>query len=452
MPKKNDIVKIKITDMTLAGMGVGRTDDGYILFVPMSAVGDVLTVKILKALSSYGYGKIEEILSASPSRTESDCAVFSKCGGCVFRHIKYEDELKIKKNLVDEQFARIGRFDIRCEDIIPSPAVNGYRNKAQFPVGKDENGVFFGFFASHSHRIIKCENCSLHPDFYEDILLSIKDWADRFSVSVYNEETGSGLLRHVYIRDGRKSGEIMVCIVSAGKIPKSDKLVECLKKTGLNIVSVVLCVNNKKGNEILSDKFINLYGKDFMTDELCGIEFDISPRSFYQVNHDGAEKLYSVAKEYAELHGDELLVDLYCGTGTIGLSMAKDVKKLIGIEIVPDAVNNAEKNAARAGILNAEFICSDAGKAAVKLAKENLSPDVIVVDPPRKGLSDDVIDAISEMAPSRLVMISCNSATAARDAKKLYEKGFDLTKLCAVDMFPRTGHVECVMLMTKVHN
>ena len=308
MPKKNDIVKIKITDMTLEGMGVGRTDDGYILFVPMSAVGDILNVKILKALSSYGYGKIEEILSASPSRTESDCAVFSKCGGCVFRHIKYEDELKIKKNLVDEQFARIGGFDIRCEDIIPSPAVNGYRNKAQFPVGKDENGVFFGFFASHSHRIIKCENCRLHPDFYEDILLSIKDWADRFSVSVYNEETGSGLLRHVYIRDGRKSGEIMVCIVSAGKIPKSDKLVECLKQTGLNIVSVVLCVNNKKGNEILSDKFINLYGKDFMTDELCGLEFDISPRSFYQVNHDGAEKLYSVAKEYAELRGDELLV------------------------------------------------------------------------------------------------------------------------------------------------
>lgn len=450
MPKKNDIVKIKITDMTLEGMGVGRTDDGYILFVPMSAVGDVLNVKILKALSSYGYGKIEEILSASPSRIESDCAVFSKCGGCVFRHIKYEDELKIKKNLVDEQFARIGGFDIRCEDIIPSPSVNGYRNKAQFPVGKDENGVFFGFFASHSHRIIKCENCSLHPDFYEDILLSIKDWADRFSVSVYNEETGSGLLRHVYIRDGRKSGEIMVCIVSAGKIPRGDKLVECLKKTGLNIVSVVLCVNNKKGNEILSDKFINLYGKDFMTDELCGLEFDISPRSFYQVNHDGAEKLYSVAKEYAELRGDELLVDLYCGTGTIGLSMAKDVKKLIGIEIVPDAVKNAERNAVRAGILNAEFICSDAGKAAVKLAGSSLSPDVIVVDPPRKGLSDDVIDAISEMAPSRLVMISCNSATAARDAKKLYEKGFYLTKLCAVDMFPRTGHVEAVLLMSKV--
>ena len=449
MPNKNDTVTIKITDITLEGMGVGKTDDGYVLFVPQTAPGDIIKAKILKTLSSYGYAKIEEIITPSADRIEVDCPVFSKCGGCVFRHISYEKELEIKKNLVDAQFERIGGLDVRCEGITPSPSENGYRNKAQFPVGRDEKGLYFGFFAQHSHRIIKCENCALHPKFYEDILIAIKKWGDRYDISAYNEETKKGLLRHIYIRDGRQSGEVMVCLVATGNTPKTKELINLLLNANPSIVSVVLCINKKEGNEILSDTFRVLYGKEYMTDTLCGVEFDISPRSFYQVNHDGAEKLYGIAADYADLTGNETIIDLYCGTGTIGLSMAKKAKKLIGIEIIPDAVKNAAENASRAGIENTEFICADAGKAALELAARGIKPEVIIVDPPRKGLSDDVIKAISDMSPEKVVMISCNSATAARDAKKLDEVGYKADKMQAVDMFARTGHVECVVCMTR---
>ncbi|MGN1095460.1 MAG: 23S rRNA (uracil(1939)-C(5))-methyltransferase RlmD [Eubacteriales bacterium] len=447
MPRKNDIVTIEIKDLTFEGFGIGRTDEGYVLFVPQTAPGDIIKAKILKPLASYGYAKAEEIITHSKDRTVTDCPVFSKCGGCIFRHIKYEKELEIKKNLVDEQFSRIGGFSLQCDGITPSPKVNGYRNKAQFPVGMDGDGIYFGFFAPHSHRIIKCDSCPLHPPFYKDVLDAVKKWADAYSVPAYDEESGKGLLRHIYIRDGRASGEILVCIIAKRDIPHKKELVASLSGTGLNIVGVVICINEKMGNEILSDRFETLYGKGFLTDTLCGVKFDISPRSFYQVNHDGAEKLYSLAAEYADLRGDETLIDLYCGAGTIGLSMAGRVKKLIGIEIIPDAVENARKNAARAGITNAEFICADAGRAALDLAAKGIKPDTIIVDPPRKGLSDDVIEAIYKMSPRKIVMISCNSATAARDAKKLSERGYCPTKIHAVDMFPRTGHVETVVLL-----
>ena len=449
MPNKNEIVTIEITDITLEGMGVGKTAEGYVLFVPMTAPGDIIKAKILKTLASYGYAKIEEIITPSKDRVAVDCPVFAKCGGCVFRHISYEKELEIKKNLVDAQFERIGGLDIRCDGITPSPEVCGYRNKAQFPVGRDENGLYFGFFAQHSHRIIKCESCALHPTFYTDILAAIKKWGDRYKISAYNEETKEGLLRHVYVRDGRASGEVIVCLVATGNTPKTKELTAALLAANPNIVGIVLCINKKEGNEILSDNFRVLYGKGYMTDTLCGVEFDISPRSFYQVNHDGAEKLYGIAAEYAALTGNETIIDLYCGTGTIGLSMAKKVKKLIGIEIIPDAVKNAAANAARAGITNAEFICADAGKAALELAERGIKPDVIIVDPPRKGITDDVIKAISDMSPERVVMISCNSATAARDAKKLDEVGYKAAKMQAVDMFARTGHVESVVCLTR---
>ena len=452
MPNKNEIVTIEITDITLEGMGVGKTEDGYVLFVPQTAPGDIIKAKILKALSSYGYAKVEDIITPSKDRIKVDCPVFSKCGGCVFRHISYEKELEIKKNTVDSQFERIGGLDIRCDGITQSPEENGYRNKAQFPVGRDEKGLYFGFFAQHSHRIIKCENFALHPAFYTDILSAIKKWGDRYNISAYDEATKKGLLRHVYIRDGRSSGEIIVCLVATGNTPKTKELINLLLAAAPKIVGVVLCINKKEGNEILSDDFRVLYGKGYMTDTLCGVEFDISPRSFYQVNHDGAEKLYGIAAEYAGLTGSETVIDLYCGTGTIGLSMAKYAKKLIGIEIIPDAVKNAAANAKRAGIEHAEFICADAGKAALELAARGINPEVIIVDPPRKGLSDDVIKAIADMSPEKVVMISCNSATAARDAKKLDTVGYKAVKMRAVDMFARTGHVETVVCLTHTFN
>ncbi len=450
MPKKNDIVSIEITDLTPEGMGVGKTD-GYVLFVPKTAVGDVVRVKVVKALSSYGYGRVEEIVTPSSDRQPVDCPVFTSCGGCLFRHITYEAELAIKKSWVENHFARIGKFDVSCDAILPSPAEAGYRNKAQIPCGKGADGSpVFGFFAPHSHRIVPCDACRLEPDFYAPLIRAVAAWMKEARVESYDEETHRGLIRHVFLRDGRVSDEIMVCLVVNGrKLPQEAALVAAIRAANPRVTSILLNENRKPNNEILGTYCRTLWGKDAITDTLCGLEFDISPLSFYQVNHDGAERLYGVAREFAGLTGNETLIDLYCGVGTIGLSMARDVKKLIGVEIIPEAVENAAANAARNGIENAEFFCADAGEAAKKLAADGIRPDVILVDPPRKGCSPDVIDAIAEMAPAKVVMVSCNSATAARDCAALAERGYRLDALRAVDMFPRTGHVESVVLLSK---
>lgn len=450
MLKKNDIVKIEITDLTAEGMGVGK-HEGYVLFVPKTAIGDVIMAKVLKPLKTHGFAKCEEILTASADRTAVDCPVFQKCGGCLFRHISYDAELKMKKSWVDEHFRRIGKLDITCDTIIPSPSEKGYRNKAQIPCGKDAAGnPAFGFFAPHSHRIIPSENCALQPDFYGDIIKTTESFMKEYHILPYDEETHKGLLRHVFIRDGRVSGEVMVCLVCNGeKIPHSEKLVKMLTECNPKIASIILNVNKKPGNEILGQTCITLYGKDTITDTLCGLEFDISPLSFYQVNHDGAEKLYAVAAEFAELHSGETLLDLYCGVGTIGLSMVKNAGKLIGVEVIDAAVENARRNAAKNDIHNATFFCADAGEAALKLADAGETPDVVIVDPPRKGCGEDVIDAMKIMNPKRIVMVSCNSATAARDCARLAQIGYFPTKMRAVDMFPRTGHVETVICLSR---
>ncbi len=450
MLKKNDLVTLKIEDLTNEGMGVGRVD-GYVLFVPKTAVGDVIEARVLKPLTSHGFAKCEKLLTPSPDRVKVDCPVFMKCGGCLFRHISYDAELRIKKSWVDGHMKRLGGLDIVCDRILPSPAEIGYRNKAQIPCGKNNAGKsVFGFFAPHSHRIIESEHCALQPSFYGKITEIVEAFLTAYQIAPYDEETHKGLVRHLFIRDGRQSGEIMVCLVVNGnKLPHSDKLVDMLLSTGLNITSILLNINKKPGNEILGRETIVLHGKEGITDTLCGLSFDISPLSFYQVNHDGAEVLYGVAAEFAELTGEEILLDLYCGVGTIGLSMAKKAKKLIGVEVIPAAVENAKKNAAKNGIENAEFICADAGKAAETLAAEGIRPDVVVIDPPRKGCGEDVISAMAKMSPRRIVMVSCNSATAARDCKRLSEIGYMPTKMRAVDMFPRTGHVETVVLLSK---
>ena len=450
MLKKNDIVTLTITDLTNEGMGVAK-HDGYVLFVPKTAVGDVISAKVLKTLTSHGFAKCEKIITPSPTRTNVDCPVFSKCGGCLFRHITYEAELAIKKNWVDEHFRRIGKLNIACDTIIPSPCEYAYRNKAQIPCGEDKDGnPAFGFFAPHSHRIIPSGNCLLQPAFYTDIIKTVETWMKEYGVKPYNEKTHKGIFRHLFIRDGRVSGEVMVCLVAnVDKLPHADTLVKMLRETNAKIASIVLNVNKKPGNEILGLQCITLYGKDTIRDTLCGVSFDISPLSFYQVNHDGAEVLYRTAAEFAELHNGDTLLDLYCGVGTIGLSMAGKAGKLIGVEVIPAAVENAKENARRNGVANAEFICADAGEAAAKLASTNMKPDVVIVDPPRKGCGEDVIEAMKTLSPKRIVMVSCNSATAARDAARLAEIGYVPIKMRAVDMFPRTGHVECVVCLTR---
>lgn len=447
--KKNDLISpLEITDLTSEGFGVGKYN-GTVIFVPKTAVGDIISAKILKPLASYGYGKCEAILTPSADRCEPGCPVFTKCGGCLFRHIRYDAELRIKKSWVEENFKRIGNLPISCDTILPSPEVNGYRNKAQIPCGIDSNGMpAFGFFAAHSHRLIPCEACCLQPDFYPAIIRCLTDWMVQYGIKPYDEQTQTGTVRHLFLRDGRDSGEIMVCIVAnADSLPHTDALVCSLRKVNPKIASIVLNVNRKKGNSILGEKCVTLWGKDTITDRLCGLFFDISPLSFYQVNHDGAELLYQTAADFAALSGTEVLLDLYCGVGTIGLSMAKKAARLIGVEVIPAAVENAGRNAARNGIRNAEFICADAGQAARQLIEAKIFPDVIIVDPPRRGCDTSVLDAIIKMSPKKIVMVSCNSATAARDCAYLSEHGYTVTKLRAVDMFPRTGHIECVALI-----
>lgn len=452
MLKKNQIEEAEITAMSSDGNGIAKID-GMVVFVPYTAVGDKLKIRIVKVQKNYSFGIIEEILQPSPDRVDDHCPVYKKCGGCAFRHISYEAELRHKAEFVQSNLRRLGGLDPVMLPITPSPLVQGYRNKAQYPIREYDGKIEAGFFAKRSHRVISCASCDLQPAFFEQILEYTKQFLEEYHISAYDEQTGKGKVRHLYIRYGEVSGEVMVClVVNSERLPHAAEYVEGLLKVCPQVVSVVLNINREQNNVILGQKCITLYGKDTIEDTLCDVRFELSPLSFYQVNRQAAEKLYRLAAEMAQFEGNELLIDLYCGAGTIGLSMASKVRELIGVEIVPDAVENAKENAKRCGVENARFICADAKEAAAQLAAENLHPDVIVVDPPRKGCDLEVLQAISAMAPKRLVMISCNSASLARDCKELEALGYHLEKAAPVDLFPRTTHVETVCLLSKLQS
>ena len=451
MLQKNQIIPLTITDITHQGQGVGH-HEGIAVFVPMTAVGDQLKVRVVKVLKNYCFGKVEEILSPSPNRVENDCPVYRRCGGCSFRHLSYEEEQRFKNNWVFENFRRIGGVDLPQVPLLPSPKEEGYRNKAQFPVQKKDGKVAIGFYAPRSHEVIPCVDCRLQPPSFARILTEIQGFLERENISIYDETTGKGLVRHIYLRYGEVTGEIMVCLVINGKsLPKEGHLVKRLLEVEPGIASVILNTNTKNTNVILGKECRTLYGKDHITDLLCDVKVDISPLAFYQVNRSSAENLYRKAAEFAALTGEETLVDLYCGAGTIGLSMAGQVKELIGVEIIPEAVENARSNARKNGVKNARFLCADASQAATALADEGIRPDVVVVDPPRKGCDLPVLEAIARMAPSRVVYISCNSATAARDCAEFAKLGYRAVKAQAVDLFPRTCHVETVVLLSKLN-
>lgn len=452
MLKKNQIEEAEITAMSSDGNGIAKID-GMVVFVPYTAVGDKLKIRIVKVQKNYSFGIIEEILEPSPDRVDDHCPVYKKCGGCAFRHISYEAELRHKAEFVQSNLRRLGGLDPVMLPITPSPLVQGYRNKAQYPIREYDGKIEAGFFAKRSHRVISCASCDLQPTFFEQILEYTKQFLEEYHISAYDEQTGKGKVRHLYIRCGEVSGEVMVClVVNSERLPHAAEYVEGLLKVCPQVVSVVLNINREQNNVILGQKCITLYGKDTIEDTLCDVRFELSPLSFYQVNRQAAEKLYRLAAEMAQFEGNELLIDLYCGAGTIGLSMTSKVRELIGVEIVPDAVENAKENAKRCGVENARFICADAKEAAAQLAAENLHPDVIVVDPPRKGCDLEVLQAISAMAPKRLVMISCNSASLARDCKELEALGYHLEKAAPVDLFPRTTHVETVCLLSKLQS
>ncbi len=450
MIKKNDIITLEITDISSDGNGVGRYNN-IAVFVPMTAIGDVCKVKILKVLSAYCFGKVEEIITPSPDRIENLCPNFSKCGGCDFLHISYEAEKRAKTAFVKGCFERIGKITVPVNDCKSCDKVHRYRNKAQFPVRKDENNTAVtGFFAQRSHRIIPCNDCLLQPELLNEIAEYIVSRLNQLGIKAYDEEKLTGLIRHIYFRYGEVTNQLMVCLVSTKrKVWNIDVLVKDLVEKYPMIATVVLNINDKNTNVILGEENIVLYGNETIEDVLCGVKITLSPHSFYQVNREGAENLYTIAKDALKLTKNDILLDLYCGAGTIGLSMADEVKTLVGVEIIPEAIENAKENAKQNGITNARFICSDAGKAAQLLVKEGFRPTAVVLDPARKGCDENTLNAVLEMAPSRIAMISCNPSTAARDCKYLAENGYKVEFIQPFDMFPRTKHCECVILLTK---
>ena len=448
--KKNDEITLDVAALTSQGSGVGHFD-GFAVFVEGAAVGDRLTVHIIKVKASYAVGFIKKILRPSPDRVEPACPVFERCGGCAFQHIGYEAECVYKRKRVEDALQRIGGFDIAIDEILTTPHTLHYRNKGQYPLALGSDGkTRVGFYAKRSHRVVDCRDCALQPPEFAALLNVIVRWAAESGVTVYDEETGRGLLRHIYLRKGFSTGDVMVCLVATEQsLPRTDVLTDALRRENPNIKSIVLNVNAARTNVVLGQECITLWGDDFITDTLCGLTFRLSPLSFFQVNPAGAELLYRKAAEFAALTGEETVLDLYCGTGTIGLSMAAKAKQIIGVEIIPQAIENAKENAARNGISNAEFFCDDAGGAAKRLQESGIRPDVVVLDPPRKGCSEETLRAVAGMEPQRVVYVSCDPATLARDCKLLRDLGYELQQAVAVDMFPRTVHVETVCLLCR---
>lgn len=455
--KKNDIVRLTITDMTSDGSGVGKLDTGEVVFVPDTAVNDICDVKILKVKKNLCFAKIEKIIEKSEHRIEPKCPVSTRCGGCVYRHISYEEEMRVKHKKVYDAVTRIGKIDgEKVKAIVGADfdRTDRYRNKAQIPVAIGKNGdVEMGFYSRHSHRIACCDDCLLSPEIFTQISKTFKEFISKYKYLVYNEENHSGKIRHLYLRIGEKTGEVMVCVVVNGKsFDHQEELFNSIIEKYPQVKSIVINVNREKTNVILGLENIVVFVKESITDVLCDLEFELSPLAFYQVNRIQAQRLYEKARDYADLHGDEILMDLYCGTGTIGLSMAKSCKELIGVEIIDKAIENAKKNALHNGITNARFICSDATKAGVQLEKEGLSPDVVIVDPPRKGLTPELIDTIVKMSPKRVVYVSCDPATLARDLKQFEEQEYSVKEITPFDLFPRTHHCESVALLIKGEN
>ncbi len=454
MLAKNSEIELNITALGNDGEGIGRSGDGITIFVPGAVPGDVILAHITKVKKTYAYGIVKEILTASKDRVEPKCPVASKCGGCTLQHLSYEKQLEYKQNKVRDCIERIGGIvDPPMEPIVGAENTYFYRNKAQFPVGTDKDGnPVIGFYRRHSHDVVNNPDCVIQAPVNGGIMKAFSEFMVENSLSSYNEETGKGLIRHVYTRVGFATKEVMVCIVANGKeIPNAAGLAERLsgvcKEHGLNLASLVLNVNREKTNVILGKETITLYGKDHITDKIGDVAFNISPLSFYQVNPEQTKKLYDLAAEYAGLTGNEVLWDLYCGIGTISLYLSRKAKKVYGVEIIPEAIENAKENARINGIINAEFFTGASEDVAPKLP----TPDVIIVDPPRKGCDEKLISTILEVKPRRLVYVSCDPATLARDLKILTAGVFTLNRVRPVDQFIHSGHVETVVLLTRVN-
>ena len=448
MLEKGKVYEAVICDYTAEGQGVAKIE-GCAVFIPNAIAGETCLVRIEKVQKTWAAGKITQILERSPHRVNRECPVAKLCGGCDFWHMDYTEESRLKADRVRQALNRIGGENLEEVPILAAPDCHGYRNKAQYPVSSEKGRVFAGFFKAGTHQVIENKRCLILRSESDKVKGIVIDYVNHYRITAYDETTGKGLLRHIYVRRGAVSGQVLVCLVVNGrKLPHIEDLIARLQQVP-GFTSLVLSVNTKPGNTVLGDEYITLYGPGYIEDTLCGLQFRLSPRSFYQVNHHQAQRLYEAAIAQAQITKNDLVLDLYCGVGTITLAMAKAAGKVIGVEVVEQAILDARDNAQRNGIENAEFFCGDAGKAALELEQKGIIPDVVVVDPPRKGLNGDAIEAMTKMQPKRIVYVSCDPATLARDVALLKEKGYKVASAQAADLFPRCAHVESIVCLCR---
>ncbi len=444
--EKNKIYRARVEGYSSEGLGIARIQ-GQVVFVHRAVRGEECDILVLKVLKNTAFGKVVSVEQPSVHRQEPDCPYYGKCGGCDFRHMDYEEELWAKRRRVQDAITRVGGAAVTVETIHGAVTTERYRNKVQFPVG---DGPAIGFYQARTHHVVDVTDCLLQPEEAGRIRQAVAEYLTTYSVPVYDERTGRGLLRHLYVRTNR-AGESLCCLLVNGeKLPQETALVELLRTAVPQLHGVVLGVNRKRNNVILGDRYRTLWGEDSLEETLCGHRFRLSVPSFFQINRDQTEVLYARALAFAGLTGTETVVDLYCGIGTISLTMAEKAGQVIGVEVVPEAIADAKENARRNGLEHkTRFACGDASQLALQLEREGLRPDVVVVDPPRKGLAPDVVQSIARMAPQRVVYVSCDPATMGRDVKRFAEQGYLARKAEAVDLFPRTAHVESVVLLTK---
>ena len=446
--EKNRIYRAHIDGYSSEGLGIARID-GQVVFVHGAVRGETCDVLVMKVLKNAAFGKIAALADPSPARRQPDCPYYGRCGGCDFRHMSYEEELWAKRARVQDALTRIGGAEVTVEEILGAEQPLHYRNKSIYPISPAGE---VGFYRARSHQVVHVEHCLIQKPEADALAQAVRDYIARFQVEPYNEATGRGLLRHLYVRTSCRGESLACLLVNGSRLPHEQELVDMLRAAAPGVCGVVLGENTRRGNAILGDRYRTLWGRDYLTDTLCGLELRLSVPSFYQVNHDQAQRLYEKALEYAGLTGRELAVDLYCGAGTITQVLARRARHVIGGEIVPEAIRDAEDSARRNGVENVEFLCGDASRLAAELRQRGLRPDVICVDPPRKGLAPDVVEAAASMTPGRIVYVSCDPATLARDVARFAPLGYRPVRACAVDLFPGTAHIETVCLLSKLQS
>ena len=449
--RKNTVHTLDITGYTAEGMGVARLE-GRVVFVPYTIRGERWRVRLEKVNKNVAWGRGVELLLPSPERVEPDCPLFGKCGGCQFRHMTYAEELRAKRRRIADALERVGHIQLDLPPVLGAEDPLRYRNKVQFPVSEGKRGLSVGYYRPRSHDVLDAPDCPLQPEAVTRLRGAFKGWMEEYSVPAYDEGTGKGLIRHLYVRTSSR-GESLVCVAANGEaLPCPDALTEALRQADPGLAGVVLNVNTRDTNVILGDRYVTLWGRDWLEEELCQLIFRLSVPSFFQINRAQTEALYAIALDFAGLTGTETVLDLYCGIGTISLALAKRAGWVIGAELVPQAVADARENAGRNKITNAEFFCGDAGAVAERLAAEGIRPQVVCVDPPRKGLAPEVPAILAGMGPERIVYVSCDPATLARDAGRFSQLGYQAVRVRGVDLFPRTAHVETVVLLQREHS